>query len=96
MKQATSKETLGALIALSIMGNIPEGTEDYTQTKTSCGSCKHIRSVSGNCHVLCSKVDITMTGKEHGIKNGWFAYPFNFDPIWRTSECASYEEHTDG
>jgi hypothetical protein len=26
----------------------------------------------------------------HGIKNGWFNWPYNFDPIWLI-ECKGYE-----
>ena len=26
----------------------------------------------------------------HGIKNGWFNFPFNFDPYW-LEECDGYE-----
>jgi len=33
-----------------------------------------------------------MTGNPKGIQNGWFSYPHNFDPIWRTKECSNFEE----
>jgi hypothetical protein len=26
--------------------------------------------------------DLGVKGNEHGIKNGWFCWPFNFDPVW--------------
>ena len=25
---------------------------------------------------------LTIVGNPHGIRNGWFNWPFNFDPIW--------------
>ena len=28
-------------------------------------------------------------GSEHGRKNGWFHWPFNFDPIWLEA-CKGY------
>lgn len=28
---------------------------------------------------------ISVYGKEHGIREGWFAWPINFDPIWLES-----------
>ena len=34
---------------------------------------------------------INVTGNPHGIRNGWFAYPFNFDPIWLES-CDGFAE----
>lgn len=34
---------------------------------------------------------LKVKGSEHGIKNGWFNYPFNFDPVWLL-ECDGYEE----
>lgn len=32
-----------------------------------------------------------MTGDSHGVQNGWFMYPINYDPIWRRSECQNFE-----
>lgn len=32
-----------------------------------------------------------VTGHETGIKNGWFMWPFNFDPNWLLS-CNGMEE----
>ena len=31
-----------------------------------------------------------MSGEEYGIKNGWFNYPKNFDPVWSNRDCANY------
>lgn len=31
-----------------------------------------------------------VTGNEHGIKNLWFRWPVNFDPIWLTG-CNNFE-----
>jgi len=28
---------------------------------------------------------LNIQGNKHGIKNGWFAWPVNFDPIWLES-----------
>ena len=30
-------------------------------------------------------------GNSHGIKNGWFNWPMNFDPIWLES-CNGFEK----
>lgn len=57
-----------------------------------CYECKHKREVPGNCHIRCAKPDPSMTGNPHGIKHGWFYYPYLFDPVWKTSLCANFEE----
>lgn len=58
---------------------------------SECHHCKHKRSVPGNAHIQCVMPDMNMTGYEHGIKNGWFYYPFLFDPTWKTKMCINYE-----
>ncbi len=55
-----------------------------------CWSCKHKRSVPGNAHIRCVAPDPNMVGDPHGIKNGWFIYPFLFDPVWKERFCANY------
>ena len=56
-----------------------------------CYSCKHKRSVPGNAHIKCVKPNTDMRGNQHGIKNGWFIYPFLFDPAWKEVMCKNYE-----
>lgn len=56
-----------------------------------CYSCVHSRSIPGDCHTKCVKPDPTMTGDAYGRSNGWFRYPNNFDPTWKTKLCANYE-----
>jgi hypothetical protein len=57
-----------------------------------CYSCEHKRNVPGNAHVQCVNPDEEMTGKYHGIANGWFVYPLVFDPVWKTRDCANFKE----
>lgn len=58
-----------------------------------CRSCKHGSIVPGSSHHLqCADPDPFMKGDDHGIKNGWFFYPLNFDPIWKTKECINHEK----
>lgn len=57
-----------------------------------CHKCVHKISIPGNCHIGCAKPDAGMTGNAHGIKCGWFFYPFNFDPTWKTKVCSNFEE----
>jgi len=60
--------------------------------ENECYHCKNKRNNPGDCHIRCSKPDRTMTGAVHGIRNGWFFYPFNFDPCWKTKLCDNFEE----
>jgi len=59
--------------------------------KKTCWTCVNRRNIPGNCHISCAKPDPKMTANEHGIQNGWFYYPFNFDPVWMTKDCSNYE-----
>ena len=45
--------------------------------------------------VAPTKVDtgLNVKGNPHGIKNGWFNWPFNFDPIWLEA-CDGFDEIT--
>jgi hypothetical protein len=55
-----------------------------------CYSCQGRRSVAGDCHSQCATPDPEMDGEPHGKKSGWFFYPFNFDPCWKTEWCNNY------
>lgn len=55
-----------------------------------CYRCKYKESVPGNAHIKCNKPDPNMTGYKHGISNGWFYYPFLFDPVWKTKDCDNF------
>lgn len=59
-----------------------------------CYFCIHKKDVPGDCHIGCDKPDQDMTGHVHGIRNGWFMYPFCFDPIWKTKDCSNYQGET--
>ena len=37
---------------------------------------------------------LDVKGNPHGIKNGWFCWPFNFDPTW-LEECSGFTERED-
>ena len=34
--------------------------------------------------------ELGVRGSEHGIRSGWFNWPFNFDPVWLES-CNGFE-----
>ena len=57
-----------------------------------CYQCKHRGNVPGDVyHSSCVNPDPNMTGHKHGIKMGWFFYPINYDPTWKTKDCANFE-----
>ena len=60
-----------------------------------CHSCVSKESVAGNTHIKCTNPDPNMTGSAHGIQKGWFFYPLLFDPVWKSVDCANYEERKD-
>ncbi len=60
-----------------------------------CYKCKHRRAIPGDCHTQCAKPDKFMTGDEHGKRSGWFMYPLNFDPVWKTKLCSNFEAKTE-
>ena len=60
------------------------------EIQDNCHQCKYRRSIPGDCHITCINPDPNMTGHSHGIKNGWFFYPFNFDPAWKTKTCDNF------
>ena len=57
-----------------------------------CSSCLFRLTIPGDSHISCAKPDPAMTGDPHGMANGWFMYPWNFDPIWGTKECDNYAD----
>ncbi len=60
--------------------------------KTECRQCIHMRTIPGNANIECRRPDVNMVGNRHGIANGWFLYPWNFDPIWKEKRCATFEQ----
>lgn len=66
-------------------------TDDRKKIIRECWDCKNARDIPGDAHIQCIKPDPGMTGNAHGIRNGWFFYPLNFDPVWKTKACANFE-----
>ena len=68
-------------------------TDDGKPHKGSdnCYECKHKENVPGNAHVKCNKPPRDVTGSLHGANEGWFMFPYLFDPVWRFSPCNNFE-----
>jgi hypothetical protein len=39
--------------------------------------------------VIGDTKELNVVGSPHGIRNGWFNWPYNFDPVW-LEECDGY------
>ena len=59
-------------------------------SKPDCFSCKFQQTLPGDCHIACVNRRARVTGNPHGIKHGWFMWPYNFDPLWLVS-CNGYQ-----
>jgi len=57
--------------------------------KPDCYQCKYREEIPGDAHSRCGNKNTHVKGDKHGIKNGWFSWPFNFDPIW-LKECDGF------
>ena len=62
----------------------------HMTNKPDCYKCKFRGELVGNAHSQCSNLKATVVGNKHGIENGWFFWPFNFDPVWLES-CDGFE-----
>jgi hypothetical protein len=40
---------------------------------------------------LGGQQELGVVGNPHGIKNGWFFWPLNFDPVWLEA-CNGFTE----
>jgi len=51
-------------------------------TLSKCYTCKYRRTIPWNTHSRCANLNANIIGNDHGVKNGWFHWPINFDPTW--------------
>tara|TARA_R110000744_G_scaffold82881_5_gene162794 strand:- start:125 stop:523 length:399 start_codon:yes stop_codon:yes gene_type:complete len=75
--------------------------EAVEEDKVNCYECKYRDKVTGSAHSRCMHPEAGMdqasayfmdiTAAHHGVKNGWFSWPFNFDPVWLES-CNGFTE----
>lgn len=62
------------------------------EEKPNCYTCVHRSSVPGSAHSECNNHKADVFANYHGIRNGWFNWPFNFDPVWLVS-CDGYSNN---
>lgn len=74
-----------------LSGAINLRSKDGPRVQTKCYECKHKENLSYTHHVACAKPCANVTGSPHGIRKGWFMYPLEFDPVWMTTQCSTFE-----
>ena len=57
----------------------------------ACYGCKYRTTIPGDAHSQCLNVGAAVRGNDHGIKSGWFMWPWNFDPTWLIS-CNGFKK----
>jgi len=70
---------------------------EKNEEKKTCYQCKHRGEIPGSCHSRCmfnwnNATHEMPKGRDWGIKNGWFMWPYNFDPVWMIGECGEFEK----
>ena len=69
-----------------------------------CQSCAYKKNIPGNCHIRCvfdwsqepemiAKFQSENQVSDHARQ--WFAFPFNYDPVWGADQCDAYSESLD-
>ena len=59
--------------------------------KPKCSECIFSRNVPGNAHKSCENKEAKVEGNPMGIRQGYFFWPYNFDPTWLKS-CTGFEK----
>lgn len=71
--------------------------------KTNCHKCVHSRSNSfiNSAHIHCDlywryykkrKSEHPQSSNEYAITNGWWDFPYDYDPVWMQDECKHFEK----
>lgn len=58
---------------------------DVSNTRPNCYECIHRRAVPGDEHSSCENSEANVVGNANARRNGWFMWPYNFDPLWLLS-----------
>ena len=67
-----------------------------SKEKKTCYQCEYRCTIPGDGHTMCAfqwnpKKQAIPEGASHGIKNGWWFFPFNFDHVWMIGECSEFK-----
>ena len=74
-------------------GNVPgDAHSSCEHPKIKADPMGELLAIMGVGAGLCSARDeLNIRADSHGVKQGWFIWPVNFDPIWLTN-CDGFEE----
>jgi hypothetical protein len=59
----------------------------------NCYNCQHKQDINWSAHISCrfcwqNKKYVTFPqGTEYGKSNGWYDFPYDFDPAWMEETC---------
>lgn len=59
--------------------------------KPNCYECKYRGELVGDAHSACHNLIANVKANPHGVKNGWFFHPVNFDPTW-LEKCDGFKQ----
>lgn len=73
---------------------------DRKVMSTNCYTCVHRKEIPFSAHSTClffwkNKKNPTVEPlqfKQYGKDNGWFDFPYDYDPVWITSQCPHHVE----
>ncbi len=93
MKLVTSKDG-GVLITDDLPENVRQDALNNLElamklAKPDCYNCAFKQKIPGSAHIACNSSTAKVEGDPNGIYNGWFFYPYNFDPTW-LRDCSGY------
>lgn len=54
----------------------------FENMRCACYKCEHRGSLTESAHSSCKNRKAKVEGDPHGIKNDWFNWPYQFDPVW--------------
>ena len=60
-------------------------------SKPNCYACVHRRDLRGTAYSSCNAIDASVTGDVRGVRDGWFNWPLQFDPVWLQT-CSSFTD----
>ena len=66
--------------------------------RNACYDCAHRAGVFDSAHSECrhpQRVDLTIEAERRGQENGWFTWPWDFDPVW-LRECDGFTLEPEG
>lgn len=59
-------------------------------SRPNCYACQHRRTIPGDAHSSCANRNACVDAARQGVTNGWFNWPWNFDPTWLIG-CTGFE-----